>query len=177
MKNLFGVLVVLITLLFNIKSVIAFDFAPEIGDLAPSFHLEGINNSFKSKKIWDLDELKGKWIVLYFYPKDFTAGCTLEAKGFSQLKNEFSKYNVEIIGISADNQDSHQSFCNEKSINYTLLSDPNGNISKKYGSWIPPFSDRNTFLISPEGEVKYRWISVLPINHAKEVLNVLKKNI
>ena len=100
MKSLFGLLVVLITLLLNIKSVIAFDFAPEIGDLAPSFHLEGINNSFKSKKTWDLDELKGKWVVLYFYPKDFTAGCTLEAKGFSQLKKEFSKYNVEIIGIT-----------------------------------------------------------------------------
>ena len=107
----------------------------------------------------------------------FTAGCTLEAKGFSQLKNDFYKYNAEIIGISADNKESHETFCSEKSINYTLLSDPNGTISAKYGSWIPPFSDRNTFLISPEGEIAYRWISVLPINHAKEVLNVLKKNI
>ena len=99
------------------------------------------------------------------------------SKGFSQLKNDFSKYNAEIIGISADNQDSHESFCSEKSINYTLLSDTSGTISAKYGSWIPPYSDRNTFLISPEGEITYRWISVLPINHAKEVLNILKKNI
>jgi len=83
----------------------------------------------------------------------------------------------ERIRISADNQDSHESFCSEKSINYTLLSDPDGIISEKYGSWIPPFSDRNTFLISPDGEISYRWISVLPINHAKEVLNVLKKKI
>ena len=142
MKSLFGLFVILISLFFNLKSAIAFDYAPEIGDLAPSFHLEGINKSQKSKKIWDINEFKGKWIVLYFYPKDFTAGCTLEAKGFSQLKNDFSKYNAEIIGISADNQDSHDSFCSEKSINYTLLSDPNGIISSKYGSWIPPFSDR-----------------------------------
>ena len=63
---------------------------------------------------------------MYFYPKDFTAGCTLEAKGFSELKKDFSKYNAEIVGISADNQDSHESFCSEKSINYTLLSDPDG---------------------------------------------------
>ena len=161
MKSLFGIFVIFISLFFNLKSVIAFDFAPEIGDSAPSFHLEGINKSIKSKKIWDSNELKGKWIVLYFYPKDFTAGCTLEAKGFSQLKNDFSKYNAEIIGISADNKDSHDNFCSEKSINYTLLSDPNGTISEKYGSWIPPYSDRNTF----------------PINHAKEVLNILKKNI
>jgi len=131
----------------------------------------------KSKKIWELNDFQGKWLVLYFYPKDFTAGCTIEAKGFSELKNDFSKYNAEIVGISADNQDSHESFCSEKSINYTLLSDPEGIISDKYGSWIPPFSDRNTFLISPEGEISYRWISVLPINHAKEVLNVLKKKI
>ena len=177
MKILFGLFVVFISLFLNIKTVIAFDFAPEIGDLAPSFQLEGVNKSLKFKKVWNSDELKGKWIVLYFYPKDFTAGCTLEAKGFSELKNDFFKFNAEIIGISADNQDSHNSFCSEKSINYTLLSDPNGTISKKYGSWIPPFSDRNTFLISPEGEISYRWISVLPINHAKEVLNVLKKNI
>ena len=177
MKSLFGLFVILISLFFNFKSVIAFDFAPEIGDLAPSFHLEGINKSQKSKRIWDINEFKGKWIVLYFYPKDFTAGCTLEAKGFSQLKNDFYKYNAEIIGISADNQESHETFCSEKSINYTLLSDPKVKISAKYGSWITPFSDRNTFLISPEGEIAYRWISVLPINHAKEVLNVLKKNI
>ena len=124
-----------------------------------------------------LNDFEGKWLVIYFYPKDFTAGCTLEAKGFSELKKDFSKYNAEIIGISADNQDSHESFCSEKSINYTLLSDPDGIISEKYGSWIPPFSDRNTFLISPNGKISYRWISVLPLNHAKEVLNVLKKKI
>ena len=111
MKSLFGLFIILISLFFNFKSAIAFDYAPEIGDAAPSFQLEGINKSIKSKKIWDSNELKGKWIVLYFYPKDFTAGCTLEAKGFSQLKSDFTKYNAEIIGISADNQDSHESFC------------------------------------------------------------------
>ena len=176
MKSLFSILVTIIFLFLNFETAIAFDYAPEIGDIAPSFHLEGINKNLKSKKIWDLSEFRGKWVVLYFYPKDFTAGCTLEAKGFSELKNDFKKFNAEIIGISADSQDSHESFCSEKSINYTLLSDPNGTISAKYGSWIPPFSDRNTFLISPEGEIRYRWISVLPLNHSKEVLNVLKKN-
>jgi len=177
MKSSLCFFAIIITLFLNINSSVAFDFAPEIGDIAPSFRLEGINNNIKSKKIWDSDELKGKWVVLYFYPRDFTAGCTLEAKGFSDLNNDFLKLNAEIIGISADNQDSHKNFCSEKSINYTLLSDPNGSISAKYGSWIPPFSDRNTFLISPEGEIIYRWISVLPINHAKDVMSVLKKNI
>ena len=177
MKNLFGNLVILFLFFINSPPALAFDFAPEIGDLAPNFRLEGINNIVKSKKEWELNDFKGKWLVLYFYPKDFTAGCTLEAKSFTDLKNYFSKLNAEIVGISADNQDSHKSFCSEKSINYTLLSDSNGTISEKYGSWIPPLSDRNTFLISPESLITYRWISVLPINHAKEVLNVLKKKI
>ena len=170
-------ILILFFILINCNQAIAYDFAPEIGDKAPEFHLEGINKTFKSKKEWDLRDFKDNWLVLYFYPKDFTAGCTLEARGFSELKKDFSKYNAKIVGVSADNQDSHESFCSEKSINYTLLSDPNGFISEKYGSWIPPFSDRNTFLISPDGKIAYRWISVLPINHAKEVLNVLKKKV
>ena len=175
MKNLVACSLISFFLSINCYSALAFDFAPEVGELAPDFHLEGFNKKIKTKTIWELSDFQGKWLVMYFYPKDFTAGCTLEAKGFSKLKNDFSKYNAEIVGISADNQDAHESFCSEKSINYTLLSDPNGIISDKYGSWIPPFSDRNTFLISPEGKISYRWISVLPINHAKEVLNVLKK--
>ncbi len=177
MKNLLGYLVILLVFIINSAPSLAFDFAPEIGDLAPNFRLEGINNKIKSKKVWELNDFKGKWLVLYFYPKDFTAGCTLEAKSFTELKSYFSHLNAEIVGISADNQDSHQSFCSEKSINYTLLSDPNGTISEKYGSWIPPLSDRNTFLISPDSLISYRWISVIPINHAKEVLSVLKKKV
>ena len=155
----------------------SFDFAPEIGDMAPDFSLSGVNPKLKSKTKWDLKDFKNKWLILYFYPKDFTTGCTIEAKGFSDLKNKFSKYNAEIVGVSADNEDSHDSFCNSKAINYTLLSDSNGLVSEKYGSWIPPYSDRNTFLISPEGKVIYRWISVSPINHAKEVFKVLEKNL
>ena len=171
-----GISVSFILLIYS-NFAFAFDFAPEVGDSAPNFHLEGFNKNLKSKKIWELSDFEGKWIVLYFYPKDFTTGCTLEAKGFSTLKNEFKKLNAEIVGISADSEESHDSFCNEKSINYTLLSDKNGIISEKYGSWIPPYSDRNTFLISPEGKIIYRWISVTPINHAKEVLNILKKKV
>ncbi len=163
--------------LLNIQPSLSFDFAPEIGDEAPSFHLKGINNNIKNKKEWDIKDFKNKWLVIYFYPKDFTTGCTIEAKGFSTLKNDFKRLNAEIIGISADSEESHDSFCTEKSINYTLLSDVNGTISERYGSWIPPYSDRNTFLISPEGKISYRWISVTPINHAKEVLNTLKKKV
>ena len=123
MRNLVFCLLIPFILLFNCNSSIAFDFAPEVGDPAPNFKLEGFNKNIKSKKIWELNDFQGKWLVMYFYPKDFTAGCTLEAKGFSELEKDFSKNNAEIIGISADNQDSHESFCSETSINYTLLSD------------------------------------------------------
>ena len=175
MKNLVKQIIIFFFVFINCIPSQAFDFAPEVGDIAPDFQLEGINKNLKSKKVWELNDFKDKWLVLYFYPRDFTAGCTIEAKGFSELTKYFSKYNAEIVGISADNQESHDSFCSEKSINYTLLSDTDGIISDKYGSWIPPFSDRNTFLISPKGKISYRWISVLPLNHAKDVLNVLKK--
>ena len=160
---------------FYPSQVIAFDFAPEVGDAAPDFKLSGINKYLNNKTEYGLNDFENKWIVLYFYPKDFTTGCTIEAKGFSDLKDKFDIYNAEIIGISADSEDSHDNFCNEKSINYTLLSDPNGIVSTKYGSWIPPYSDRNTFLISPERTIMERWISVTPINHANNVLSKLKQ--
>jgi len=175
-KFLIGLILLFSIFTYNQKSF-AFDFAPEKGDMAPDFSLNGVNTKYKNKTNWELKDFKDKWLILYFYPKDFTTGCTIEAKGFSDLKNKFSKYNAEIVGISADNEESHDSFCNSKSINYTLLSDSRVIVSEKYGSWIPPYSDRNTFLISPEGRIIYRWISVTPINHAKEVLTVLEKNL
>jgi len=170
---------IIISLLLQITTlpVSAYDFAPEVGDYAPEFHLKGINSNQKNKKEWDLSDFKNKWLVLYFYPKDFTTGCTIEAKGFSQLKNQFKLNNAQIVGISADDENTHDKFCDEKAINYTLLSDPKGMISERYGSWLPPYSDRNTFLISPDGKIAYRWISVSPLNHAKEVLSILKKKV
>ena len=177
MRKFFISVIVLFSVFIYHPKSFAFDFAPEIGDLAPDFSLNGVNNKFKNKHKWDLIDFKDKWLILYFYPKDFTTGCTIEAKGFTNLMDEFKKNNAEIVGISADSEDSHDTFCNEKEINYTLLSDPQGIVSKKYGSWIPPYSDRNTFLISPEGQITYRWISVSPLNHAREVLNTLKKKV
>jgi len=177
MRKFFISLILLFSFFICHQKSFAFDFAPQIGDLAPEFSLNGVNTKFKNKTKWELQDFKDKWLILYFYPKDFTTGCTIEAKGFSDLKNRFSKYNAEIVGVSADNEESHDSFCNSKEINYTLLSDSKGIVSKEYGSWIPPYSDRNTFLISPEGKIIYRWISVSPVNHAKEVLKVLEKNL
>ena len=97
MRNLVVSILISFIFLFNCNSAIAFDFAPEVGDIAPNFQLEGFNKNIKSKKIWELSDFEDKWLVMYFYPKDFTAGCTLEAKGFSELKKDFLKNNAELI--------------------------------------------------------------------------------
>ena len=86
MRNLVASILIPFILLFNCNSAFSFDFAPEVGDMAPNFHLEGFNKNIKTKTTWELSDFQGKWLVMYFYPKDFTAGCTLEAKGFSDLK-------------------------------------------------------------------------------------------
>ena len=97
MRNLVVSILISFILLITCNSAIAFDFAPEVGDTAPNFQLEGFNKKIKSKKIWELNDFQGKWLVMYFYPKDFTAGCTLEAKGFSELKRIFQKIMPKLL--------------------------------------------------------------------------------
>ncbi len=117
-----------------------------------------------------LADYAGKWVVLYFYPKDFTSGCTIEARRFQQDIKEYSQRQAQIIGVSADSVDSHAKFCDSEGIKFPLLADTNGAVSKAYGSWIGVFSMRHTFLISPEGELKSIFTGVNPAVHSKEVL-------
>ena len=95
MRNLVASILIPFILLFNCNSAFSFDFAPEVGDIAPNFQLEGFNKNIKTKTTWELSDFRGKWLVIYFYPRDFTAGCTLEAKGFSELYFEKSFFNSE----------------------------------------------------------------------------------
>ena len=89
--------------------------------------------------------------MLYFYPRDFTSGCTIEAHGFQDALTDFQGHNCEIAAISADSVDDHESFCTSEGLGFTLLSDPDGAVSRDYGSWMAPYSLRHTFLIDPEG--------------------------
>ena len=146
-----------------------------IGDKAPSFFLNGYNKKNPDKKIWSLDDYSGNWLVLYFYPKDFSSGCTLEAKDYQDNLSKFKRINAYIVGISADNEEVHESFCSSAKLGYTLLSDKNGDISKLYDSWLDPYSKRNTFIINPKGIVVFKWIGVRPLGHAQEVLKELIK--
>ena len=146
-----------------------------LGNRAPDFLLNGFNKNNPNKKKYSLDDFSGKWLILYFYPKDFSSGCTLEAKGFQDKLIKFKKLNSSIVGISADNEEEHESFCTSAKLGYPLLSDTTGEISKSYDSWLEPYSKRNTFLINPKGIVVFKWIGVRPIGHAQEVLEELIK--
>lgn len=116
------------------------------------------------------ENLKGKWIVLYFYPKDDTPGCTIEAKDFSNLINEFEKEECYVIGVSKDSTQSHLKFKTKYNLKVILISDSK-EILHKYLN----VRNRSTFLFNPEGKLIKEWRGVNPINHANEVLDYLRK--
>ena len=105
---------------------------------------------------------------------DFTGGCTIEARGFEALHDQYLAAGAEVIGISADSVDDHESFCDSEGLSFPLLSDPDGVVSKAYGSWMAPYSLRHSFLIDPDGILRERWVAVRPSGHAQEVLETLQ---
>lgn len=117
-----------------------------------------------------LADYRGKWLVVYFYPKDFTSGCTLEAQRFQRDLDQFHQRNTEVIGISADSVDSHAEFCDSEGLKFPLLSDTSGDVSKAYGSWLGFISLRHSFIIDPDGILRDRYVKVSPAIHSQEVL-------
>ena len=101
-----------------------------------------------------LSDYRGKWVVLYFYPKDFTPGCTLEARRFQQDLPKYMAKNTQVLGVSADDVDSHAEFCDSEGLKFPLLADTTGDVSKAYGSWMGYVSLRHTYLIDPQGILK-----------------------
>ena len=134
-----------------------------IGDKAPGFTLPDENG-----KIVSISDYAGKWLVVYFYPKDDTPGCTKEACDFTDNRNEFAGLNAEIVGISRDDADAHQKFIAKYELNVTLLSDPNHAVHEAYGAWGTKINYgkeivgviRSTFIISPDGEIAALWKKV-----------------
>ncbi len=122
-----------------------------------------------------LSDYRGKWVVLYFYPKDFTAGCTIEARRFQQDLPKYQAQNAQIIGISADSVDSHTKFCDSEGLKFPLLSDRRGQVSKSYGSWLGVFSLRHTFIIDPQGILQAIFTNVDPTTHSQDVLAKLEE--
>jgi peroxiredoxin Q/BCP len=122
-----------------------------------------------------LSDYRGKWVVLYFYPKDFTPGCTLEARRFQQDLPKYMAKNTQILGLSADDVDSHAEFCDSEGLKFPLLADTTGDVSKAYGSWMSFFSMRHSFIIDPQGILRATFVKVNPSIHSQEVLAELSK--
>lgn len=140
---------------------------------APDFNLQDQNG--KSHKLSDYN---GSWLLIYFYPKDNTAGCTKEACTFRDLTLEYKERGVNILGISKDSLTSHKNFSGKYNLNFPILSDESKEIIKEYGAWGKKkfmgkeFEGtlRNSYLINPDGEIVKEFNNVNPITHAKEVL-------
>ncbi len=149
-----------------------------IGDNAPDFTLKD-----NSGNDFSLSSLKGKWVVLYFYPKDNTPGCTTEAVEFSEVKDNFQKRGVEVLGVSPDSVKSHINFIEKKELTIKLLSDPDKDVLKNYGVWQLKKNYgreywgvvRSTFLISPDMKVAHSWSSVKVKGHVEAVEKKLEE--
>jgi peroxiredoxin Q/BCP len=120
-----------------------------------------------------LSDYRGQWVVLYFYPQDFTPGCTLEARRFQKDLPLYREKNTAILGVSVDSVDSHREFCEEEGLRFPLLADTSGAVSKAYSSWLSGMSLRHTYLIDPEGILRERFLAVQPAIHSQEVLEHL----
>jgi thioredoxin-dependent peroxiredoxin len=144
---------------------------PPLNQAAPDFTLPSNTGDGDIS----LSDYRGKWVVLYFYPKDFTPGCTLEARRFQQDLPKYMAKNTQILGVSADDVDSHAEFCDSEGLKFPLLADRNGNISKAYGSWMGYVSLRHTYLIDPQGILREIYLGVNPAIHSAEVLARLEE--
>jgi peroxiredoxin Q/BCP len=145
---------------------------PAVGDKAPEFTLTSEDNTPVS-----LHHYRGKWVVLYFYPKDFTGGCTIEAHSFQTDLAQYQAINAVVVGVSVDTAGSHKDFCAKEGLNFKLLADTEHEVSAKYGSLVTSgtfvHAARNTFLINPDGVIVKEFIGVNPTGHSQQVLAAL----
>lgn len=146
--------------------------APQVGAPAPDFSLPSQTGARVS-----LSDLKGRWVVLYFYPKDFTHGCTIEAHNFQQDLSKYEKRDATIVGVSMQSAASHKDFCAKEGLHFKLLADTDGKVSQTYDSVkdfkVATFSARHTFLIDPKGVLRRAFLDVDPNKHSAEVLAAL----
>ena len=145
---------------------------PAAGAPAPDFSLTTGDGSQVSLK-----DYRGKWVVLYFYPKDFTSGCTMEARNFQRDQAKYEDSGAIILGVSVDTAQSHKDFCTKEGLNFKLLADPDGKVSTEYGSVMDykgsKLAARNTFIINPKGEIAKVYTGVKPADHSEQVLKDL----
>lgn len=171
-RALFVTLFICLSMLIA-SSIAAADSAlPEVGKPAPDFTLK--NDEGKDVSLKDY---RNKWVVLYFYPKDATPGCTVEARNFQRDLAHYEKAGAVILGVSVDSVDSHKSFCAKEGLNFKLLADTEAKVSGSYGS-VKDYSGnklsaRNTFIIDPNGNIAKVFPGVQVAKHSEEVLAAL----
>src|SRR6266849_981496 len=162
-------LVLVLVVVAVVRAMPTGDKAPPSGTLAPDFTL----NSQDSKPL-SLHDFRGKWVVLYFYPKDFTSGCTREAHNFQRDLLRYEQKNAVILGVSVQDETSHQQFCAKEGLSFKLLADTNDEVSSSYDSLVnlgvTKLSARHTFLIDPGGIVRKTYLNVNAAKHSAEVL-------
>ncbi len=166
---LFGFAAALAAVLPFVAARAADDAMPAAGQPAPTFTLPS-----QTGEPISLESYRGKWVVLYFYPRDMTTGCTIEAHKFQDALGQFEAKNAVILGVSVDSTDSHQQFCTRDGLTFHLLSDPNHTVVSAYGSLGGYngviIANRNTFLIDPKGKIAKVWTKVNPQTAASDVL-------
>jgi peroxiredoxin Q/BCP len=152
------------------------------GDKAPAFDLPTDSTSRWGGQL-KLADLKGKTVVLYFYPKDSTPGCTTEGNDFTELHNEFEKAGAVIVGASKDSIKRHDNFKAKQGFPFTLVSDEDGVLCEAYGVWVLKKNygreymgiERSTFIIDPKGKIAHVWRKVRVKGHAADVLKAVKE--
>ena len=147
---------------------------PEVGKPAPDFNLPDQNG-----KLHTLQEYRGKWLVLYFYPKDDTPGCTEEACAFRDDLSQITKLGAQVVGVSVDDTNSHAEFAKKYHFPFPLLADKTTGTAARYGAlmnlWLIKFARRYTFLIDPQGNINKVYLSVETSRHSKQIIADLKK--
>lgn len=149
--------------------------AAEVGKPFPTFNLQNQDNQPVK-----LADFKGKWLVLYVYPKDDTPGCTIQGKSFTASKSDFEAANIEVVGVSEDDVNSHKSFCNKFSFTIDLLADPHHELLKEAGVGQREFNgkaywNRTSFVIDPDGTLRKIYNDVKPDGHEQVLLHDVKE--
>lgn len=169
MVRILLLLVVVVVLVVLVPRLLSRSATPTVGSEAPDFSLPSQEGSTVSLK-----DYRGKWVVLYFYPKDQTGGCTREAHNFEVDQPKYMAHNAVVLGVSVDSVDSHKKFCAKEGLNFKLLADTEHKVTDSYGSLtnlvLVKIAARHTFLIDPSGKIAKAYTSVDPVRHSAEVL-------
>lgn len=164
---------IILSALFVARAARAGDL-PELGKPAPDFSLQDQHG-----KTHSLQQYRGRWVVLYFYPKDDTPGCTQEACAFRDDLNQLTELGAQVVGISVDDGKSHAAFAKKHHLPFPLLADTDGEVANRYGALLNlgviRMARRFTFLIDPQGNVSRDYLSVETSRHSKEIIEDLKK--